>query len=156
VGKKGHPAWPTQSRKAPGTTGFSQSGDRRPTGCSNRSAGDRRNNSQPPALDQRRPLYSRANNGALCGKVPRGPSSTTSDGPFLFGRSPPSTFCVATSRHGHKPTPGRGAASMIGCDARHTSKIWWERVCTYALSAPSIPNRLRNHRECSSLLTEAK
>jgi len=45
---------------------------------------------------------------------------------FLFGRSPPSTFCVAASRHGHKPTPGSGAASMIGCDARHTSKILWD------------------------------
>jgi len=30
---------------------------------------------------------------------------------FLFGHSPPSTFCVAASRHGHKPTPGSGAAS---------------------------------------------
>src|SRR5262245_19726951 len=42
---------------------------------------------------------------------------------FLFGQSPPSTFCVAASRHGHKPTPGSGAASMIGCDARHTSRF---------------------------------
>src|SRR5215510_13086018 len=71
------------------------SGHRRPTGCSNRSAGDRRNSSQPPALDQRRPLYSRANNGALCGKVPRGPSLTTSDGPFFLAARRRQLFCVA-------------------------------------------------------------
>jgi hypothetical protein len=64
-----------------------------------------------------------------------GPSSTTSDGPFFLAArhrqlfvSPQVGTVISRRREGD-------AASMIGCDARHTSKILWERVCTYALSA---------------------
>jgi hypothetical protein len=137
-GQKGPPRLPDANRERPRDNWVQPVGRPRPTGCSNRSAGDRRNNSQPPALDQRRPLYSRANKGALCGKVPRGPSSTTSDGPFFLATRRRQLF--VSPQVGTVISRRRGAARrLIGCDARHTSKILWDESVRMHSAHPANP-----------------